>query len=154
MLGRVALHSMFLSPQKIVFLLFRNQVLIFWRSLPSAVDCTLRVLCCAQTSGATAAAVLRASWTPMNVSRAPVSAPAWLVILVCSVRTVRMASSPTVPAAVWPAPVTPSAPCTFSATGQPFAFFPTLFDKHWNLPSGTPVAHPRFKSCALISITD
>lgn len=58
----------------------------------------------------------------MIVIRALVSAPAWMAILAYSVRTVRMAFSPTVPAAVSPVPVTLSARCTFSATGQLFAF--------------------------------
>lgn len=59
----------------------------------------------------------------MNVIRALVSAPAWLVTLASSVRTARMDSSPTGPVAVWPAPATRLERCTFSVTGQLCAFF-------------------------------
>lgn len=91
------------------------------KCLHSVVDCTFRVFYSTQTTDVTAAAVLRASWTQMNVIRARVSAPAWLVTLASSVRTVRMDSSPTVPAAVWPVRVTRLAQCTFSVTGQLFS---------------------------------
>lgn len=53
-----------------------------------------------QWTGVTVAVVLREFWTRMNVIRTPVSASVYRDILVYSVRTVRMDSSPMVPAAV------------------------------------------------------
>lgn len=70
----------------------------------------------------------------MNVIKTLVSAPAWLVILAYSVRTVRMDSLPTVPAAVWPAHVTLLERCTFSVTGQLFPDSHVVLITHWNFP--------------------
>lgn len=85
------------------------------------VHCYFHVFYSTQTTDVTAAVVLRAFWTQMNVIKTLVSAPAWLVILVYSVRTARMDSLPTVPAAVWPVHVTLLERYTCSVTGQLFS---------------------------------